>query len=216
MTSSEKAIVFVVEDDPAARRSLGALVRSRGLNCQEFGSAEDFLETADASARGAVITDLRMGGMSGLDLQNALATKGSLLPVIVVSGHADVPVTVKLMENGAITLLQKPYEERVLLEAIDKALQQNLQSRAAMERIQRVERSLTSLSTVESRTLHFMLEGQQNKAIARETTTSLRTVDRRRRSVLNKMGVGSIAELVQMVSEYEHAKNTAKSRSSRE
>jgi two-component system, LuxR family, response regulator FixJ len=211
MTSAKNAVVFVVEDDLAARRSLVALVRSRGLKCQEYASAEDFLGAADASTQGAVITDLRMGGMSGLDLQDALGKKGSLLPVIVVSGHADVPITVKLMENGAVTLLQKPYEERALLEAIDKALQKNLQARTVAERIQFVERALASLSSVENRTLKFMLEGQQNKTIARETATSLRTVDRRRRSVLNKMHVGSIAELVQMVAEYEHAKNVDKS-----
>jgi FixJ family two-component response regulator len=197
--------VFVVDDDLAARRSLGALVRSRGLTCREFTSAEDFLRECDLSVPGAVITDLRMGGMNGLELQQTLVNQGSLLSVIVVSGHADVPVTVKLMENGAVTLLQKPYQEHTLLEAIDRALSQNGQSRESSVRLREIGHRLAALSEDEERTLHLMMEGHANKAIARETETSLRTVDRRRRAVLDKMSVGTVAELVQLVTEYRHA-----------
>jgi two-component system response regulator FixJ len=199
--------VFVVDDDPAARRSLGALVKSRGLSCREFASAEDFLRDCDLSVPGAVITDLRMGGMNGLELQQTLASHGSLLSVIVVSGHADVPVTVKLMENGAITLLQKPYQEHTLLEAIDRALGQNVQAREAAVRVQAIGHRLAALNEDEERTLQLMMEGHANKDIARETATSLRTVDRRRRAVLDKMEVGTVAELVQLVTEYRHAAN---------
>ena len=203
--TTDAATVFVVDDDPAARKSLCALARSRGLVCEEFPSAEEFLEVFDGTLPGAVITDLRMGGMNGLELQKSLAEHGSLLPVIVVSGHADVPMTVKLMENGAVTLLQKPYEEHALLDAIDKALEQNEQLRQCAERIQAIGARLRSLSTDEERILEMIIEGQPNKAIARETTASLRTIDRRRRSVFDKMQVASVAELIQTVNDFRAA-----------
>lgn len=197
------ATVFVVDDDHAALKSLAALVRSRGLKCQTFDSAESFLHTFNPDAAGAVITDLRMDGMNGVELQERLTQRGSLLPVIVVSGHADVPVTVKLMAGGALTLLQKPYDEHDLLEAIDAALHANARSRKRAARMLEIGNRLETLSDIEEQILRLMLEGQQNKVIAGEIRSSLRTIDRRRRSVLDKMQVDSVAELAQMVSEYQ-------------
>ena len=197
--------VYVVDDDPAARKSLGALVRSRGLACEEFETAEEFLRSFDGDAPGALVTDLRMDGMDGLELQQSLAERGSLLPVIVVSGHADVSVTVKLMAGGAVTLLQKPYDEHDLLQAIEKALQQNAGARHYSERIRSIGARLHSLADEEECVLAMMIEGQANKTMAHEARTSPRTIDRRRRRVLDKMGVDSVAELVQLVAEYRHA-----------
>jgi two-component system response regulator FixJ len=208
MTKTPDAVtIFVVDDDPAARKSLCALVRSRGLTCEQFESAEEFLQACAVDTPGAVITDLRMDGMSGLDLQQTLAERGSLLSVIVVSGHADVPVTVKLMENGAVTLLQKPYEESALLQAIDRALQENAKSRDMAERKRTIGDRLKLLSTDEERILGLIIDGQTNKAISRETGISLRTVDRRRQRVFQKLQVGSVVELSQLVSEFRHAQH---------
>lgn len=199
---TDDATIFVVDDDHAALNSLAALVRSRGLRCETFDSAPDFLKVFNPEAAGAIITDLRMDGMSGLELQECLAERGSLLPVIVVSGHADVPVTVKLMAGGAVTLLQKPYDEHDLLQAIEAALRENHRSRSYLGRMNDIGRRLNSLSETEEQIMKLMLEGQQNKIIALELRTSSRTIDRRRRSLLDKMEVETVAELANLVAEY--------------
>jgi two-component system response regulator FixJ len=194
--------VFIVDDDPAACKSLCALVKSRGLTAETFSSGEEFQQPVEVDRAGVLITDLRMGAVSGIDLQEHLNGCGSLLPVIVVSGHADVPATVRLMQNGALTLLQKPYQECDVLAAIDRALRQNKQARQRKGRLKDTGSRLAALSKPELRILELMLEGLPNKHISKELGTSLRTVDRRRRSVLDKMQAESIAELVQMVAEH--------------
>lgn len=198
----EDATIFVVDDDHAALNSLAALVRSRGLRCETFDSAAAFLNVFNPEAPGVIITDLRMDGMSGLELQECLAERKSLLPMIVVSGHADVPVTVKLMAGGAVTLLQKPYDEHDLLQAIEAALRENHRLRSHLSRMTDIGRRLNSLTETEEQIMKLMLEGQQNKTIALAIRTSSRTIDRRRRSLLNKMEVETIAELANLVAEY--------------
>ena len=198
-------IVYVVDDDSAARESLCALVKSRKLECVGFASAEDFLSEVAEDAYGMLITDLNMEGMTGVELQQVIADRGYTLPTIVVSGYADVPITVRVMERGAVTLLQKPYDAEVLLDAVDRALQflttrheQTQQSRTVGER-------LALLSPDEHEMLDHMLQGKLNKQIARLLGTSVRTVNRRRRSVLDKMQVETVPELAKLLAGHQHA-----------
>jgi len=198
-------IVYIVDDDAAARKSLCALVKSRKLDCMGFASAEDFLSEVPEHAYGVLITDLNMEGMTGVELQQVIADRGYTLPTIVVSGYADVPVTVRVMERGAVTLLQKPYDAEVLLGALDRTLQflktqheQTQQSRTVGER-------LALLSSDEQEMLEHMMQGKLNKQIARLLNTSVRTVNRRRRSVLDKMQAESVPELAKLLAGHQHA-----------
>lgn len=199
---SHDPTVFIVDDDPAARNSLAALVRSRQWQAETFASAEAFLAVVHPERPGCIITDLRMDGMDGLQFQERLVELGCLLPVIVVSGHADVASAVRLMENRAVTLLEKPYQQQTLVQAIERALTRNVESRQRRARLEDVETRMSTLTADELAALDLIMAGRANKAIATSMDTSMRTVDRRRRSILDKMQVDSIAELVRVVSEY--------------
>jgi two-component system response regulator FixJ len=203
MTGDEPTI-YIVDDDPAARSSLHALVQTFGHPCASFASGNEFLEAKVLDRPGALITDLRMAGVNGLELQEELAAQHSLLPVIFVSGHADVQKTVRLMQNGAVTLLQKPYQKADLLKAVEHAIQRNAESRKMARQLKEIRERLASLSAEEERILGLMIEGRANKAIARELNASMRTIDRRRRNVLEKMKVESVTELAQKMAEHRH------------
>ena len=198
------ATVYVVDDDPAGRESLCDLLHSQGLECAAFASAEDFLEQHDDTRLGCVVTDYKMPGMNGAELQAALAARRSRLPVIVVSGFADVPVAVRAMQQGAITLLQKPCDRAELLAAVEAALA------VAAQRAQRhadedeVAARLATLSEDEQQVMQLLVEGRPNKLIAKELDLGLRTVERRRQQVLEKMGVGSLPELASLIARYRH------------
>ena len=196
--NSDKS-VFVVDDDPGARESVAALVKSRGLQVLTFGSAEDFLEAYNPSQRGCLVVDVRMPGMSGLELQERLASMGSTLPVIIITGHADVPMAVRAMHAGAVTFLEKPTAEQELLANIEKALEH--ENRVQKEQAMRaeVETRLATLTPAEKEVLEKLLAGKPNKVIASELDLGLRTVELRRSNVMKKMQCDSLAELVRMV-----------------
>ncbi len=190
--------VYVVDDDVAVRESLCELIRARGLHAEPFASAEEFLEQFDSSRPGCLITDLRMSGMSGVQLFERLATEDAL-PVIVVSGYADVPIAVRLMEQGIVTLLQKPYRSQELLSAVDRALRLDAENRQRLDRQRDVKRRLATLDDEEHQVLALMIGGKPNKVIATRLGVSMRTVDRRRRDVLNKMKTRSVPELAALI-----------------
>ena len=158
--------VFVVDDDPAARQSVSALVESMGLAAQTFESAEQFLATFDPTRPGCLVTDFRMLGMSGLDLQEALARESIKLPVIVITAYADVPTAVRAMKRGAITLLEKPCHEEELVANIRRAVEMDTTRRQESARVTDIRARLASLSDGEKSVVACLLKGKMNKNIA--------------------------------------------------
>lgn len=200
---SQEAIVYVVDDDPAVRDSVSALVNSAGLRVQTFPSAEAFLQEYKPDKPGCLVTDLRMLGMSGLDLLETLQKSESPLPAILISAYADVPAAVRAMEAGAVTLLEKPCRNDQLVQAIHKALERDAAQRGTRTLQQDIKRRLATLTPEEYEVMQRMVAGKLNKVIANELLISLRTVETRRHKVLEKMKADSLAELVRMVVEVE-------------
>jgi FixJ family two-component response regulator len=172
-----------------------------GLRAVEFPSAEDFLKAYTPSGPACLVTDVRMPGMSGLDLQSELQRRSITLPVVVITAFARTPLTVRAMQSGAVTMLDKPCNADELWDAIRKALARDVAERARSERREELHRRVASLSPAERTVMHFVIEGTPNKTIASELDVSLRTVENRRHSVLQKMQAGSVAELVRMAIE---------------
>ncbi|MBC8290059.1 MAG: response regulator transcription factor [Planctomycetes bacterium] len=197
--------VFLIDDDQAVLKSLSVLLNSAGLATKSFLSAEDFLEDLSDGARGCVVTDLKLTGMSGLHLQEQLIRMRSPLPVIVVTGRADVGLAVKVMEYGAVTLIQKPYDHQELIDAVRKALEQNAHRHTQAEFISDVRNRLNSLTDDEQQVLQMVIDGKPNKAIATTLSISMRTVDRRRSSVFEKMDVQTAPELARLLTLIEQA-----------
>jgi FixJ family two-component response regulator len=197
------ATVFVVEDDPASRESLCALLQSSGFACKCFATGGELLRAANPQRPGCVITDYRMPEMNGVDLQAALIEQGCHWPLIMVSGYATVPVAVQAMQLGALTVLEKPLHNSALLAAVGRALALDRDRRERhIERLE-VQRRLAGLSDEELQVLRLLVAGKPNKAIATELNLGLRTVERRRQQILEKMGVGSLAELAALVGKQE-------------
>ena len=198
---SHEATVYIVDDDPAARDSVSALVTAAGLRVRSFSSAEAFLLENRPDKPSCLVTDLRMLGMSGLDLLEQLQRSDSPLPAILISAYADVPVAVRAMEAGAVTLLEKPCRHDQLITAIHKALERDTSDRAARTHRAELKKRLASLSPEEYEVMQRMVAGKLNKVVANELLISLRTVETRRHKVLEKMQADSLAELVRMVVE---------------
>ena len=195
----ENATVYIVDDDQQARESVSALVRSMGLNTELFSSAEEFLEQVDKDDRGCVITDLRMLGMSGVELQDALRQREIRLPVILITAYPRTSITVRAMKHGAITLLEKPYEDDDLWDAVRDGLQLDEQQRDKQDRLLEIRKRLELLSDKEQEVIDMMVEGTANKVIAKRLDVSIRTVENRRHDIFEKMQAKSLAELVRMV-----------------
>lgn len=207
MTQRE-LIVYLIDDDESVLNSQRELLTAAGISVQPFRSAESFLAELNSQSAGCVVTDLKLSGMSGLDLQRRLIAIDSPLPLIVVSGHANVSTTVELMENGAITLLQKPYDANQLLGAVQRGLDQFVESRKIAQEINSIQRRLNSLTDAEMSVLELMIAGRPNKVISTELEISMRTVDRRRSIVLEKMQVDSAPELARLVTLVEATSST--------
>ncbi len=190
--------VFVVDDDKMARDSIIGLIQSMGTTAKEFESAEAFLDFYDGQP-GCLVTDYRMPGMNGLELQETLIERGLVLPIIFVTAFACTPLTVQAIKNGAVTMLDKPFDDDTLWQAIRTALSQDEAYRDRSEAEQEAKRRLESLNQKETAVLDLLLEGSSNKAMAQALSVSLRTIENRRRKIFLKMGVDSVAELVAMV-----------------
>lgn len=196
-------VVFVVDDDVRARNSVCALVRSLGLRAEAFSSAEEFLARGTSGCPGCVVTDIRMAGMSGLDLQDRLAEQGVRLPVIVLTAYPRTRSTVRAIKAGAVTLLEKPYEEEELWDAIRKALAQEAAGRAEAQRRSEIRARAARLTPAERGVMNLVVQGKPNKVIAKQLNLSTRTIESRRHEVFMKMGVESVAELVRLAIEGE-------------
>jgi two-component system response regulator FixJ len=200
--------VFVVDDDAQARKSVCALVRSMGINASAYGSAEEFLEKYVHGTSGCLVTDVRMLGMSGLELQEELTRREIALPVIVLTAYARTSLTVRAMQAGAVTLLEKPYEDDDLWEAVREALANEASTRHKHERRQGLRTRISCLTSAQRVVLDMIVEGKPNKMIAEVLDISLRTVENRRREVFERMEADSVAELVRMVIDADLPKRT--------
>lgn len=191
--------VFIVDDDQAVRDSLQWLIQSVGLNVVTFPDALSFLNHVNEDQAGCVVLDVRLPGISGLELQQKLAARGIRMPVIIVTGHGDVPMAVRAMKAGALDFIEKPFSDQVLLERVNQALELDRATRDARAEIADIERRLAQLSPREREVMSRIVAGQANKVIAIELGLSERTVEIHRAKVMSKTGARSLAELVSMV-----------------
>jgi two-component system, LuxR family, response regulator FixJ len=195
---SENAVVHVIDDDDASRQSLAFLLQSADLEVRTYASAAVFLDLAPKLGSGCVITDVRMPGMNGIDLLRRLKELTVDVPVIVITGHGDVPLAVEAMKTGAVDFLEKPFDDDVLLKSVRSALQrQDGQKQRHSERAE-IELRLASLSNRERDVLSGLVSGRANKQIAYDLGISPRTVEIYRANLMNKMQAGSLSELVRM------------------
>ncbi len=194
-TAGERT-VFVVDDDDAARDSLVMLLKSDGLSTRGFASAHDFLAQFDTALRGCVVTDLRMPSMDGIELIRELKAVGCLLPVIVITGHADVSRAVDAMKAGATDFIEKPYEAEQLLRAVRGCIEENDAAVDANAARSRVMRRLESLTGRERQVLDLIVGGASNKVIASTLAISPRTVEIYRANVMSKMRAESLSDLI--------------------
>ena len=200
MTESENTqTVYVVEDDEAVRDSLSLLLQSEGLPVVAYDRASRFLEDWTPQLRGCIVLDIRMPEMDGMELQKALNERHSVLPIIFVTGHGDVPLAVDALQQGADDFIEKPYREDQLLEKIRAALARDAEQRELMEKKQLILDRIESLTPREKEIMERMVAGQANKVIAIELDISQRTVEIHRSRVMHKMGTHSLAQLVRMI-----------------
>jgi RNA polymerase sigma factor (sigma-70 family) len=198
MTAFE-ASVFIVDDDPLIRNALEQLIKSVGLKPSTYSSAQEFLENDFPDEPCCLILDIRMPGLSGLDLQDELAKKGLIIPIIFITGHGTVPMSVRAMKAGAVDFLQKPFEDQALLDAINKAVDQNRQTRMDQAEMREIKRRVESLTPREHEVLVLVTAGMLNKQIAYHLKMSENTVKTHRAKIMKKMKVESLADLVRII-----------------
>ncbi|MGQ9367825.1 response regulator transcription factor [Azospirillum sp. ST 5-10] len=193
--------VYVVDDDPAMRHSLAWLVGSLGVPVETFASGEEFLRAVPPDRPGCLVTDVRMPGMSGLELQDTLARAGSLLAVVVITGHADVPMAARAFRAGAVDFVEKPFNDQMLLDRVHEALEKSLRLWEERARKRHVHALLARLTPRERQVADLVVAGKPNKVIAVEINLSLKTVEVHRHNVMEKLEVGSIADLTRLLLE---------------
>jgi FixJ family two-component response regulator len=191
--------VFLVDDDPSVLSALGRLLRSAGYMVEAHASPRAFLERAAAALCGCVVVDLRMPEVGGLELQEELARRGCLLPLVFLTGHGDVPSTVRAMKAGAIDFLSKPVEDTDLLAAVDRALARDHEERAAREAREALRTRFEELTPREREVCRLVAQGRLNKQIAVELGAAEKTIKVHRGRVMEKLGMESVAELVRFV-----------------
>jgi len=191
-----KPTIFIVDDDPSVRESTELMLKSVGFNVKTFVSAQDFLKANLQEDLGCLILDVRMPGISGLDLQEKLVSAKTPLPVIFITGHGTVPMSVRAMKAGAVDFLQKPFEEQDLLDAINRAITQQRERKSKKDEADKLQQRLKALTSREYEVFSLLVTGMANKEIAHKLGTSERTVKAHRAQIMEKMNAGSLADLV--------------------
>ena len=196
-----RATIFIVDDDAAVRDSLKMLLRSVGQAVETFGSGQEFIDAYSEDRPGCLVLDIRMPGMSGLELQQKLNERHSIMPIIFITGHGDVPMAVEAMQAGAVDFIQKPFRDQDLIDRINQALEKDQNNRAALGERNDIRKRLETLTPREREVLDLVVHGKANKVIAGDLRLSQRTVEIHRARVMEKMQASSLAHLVRMVLE---------------
>ena len=196
--------VYIVDDDSGVRSSIRVLMKSVGLPALPFASAKDFLAAYHPNSPGCLVLDIRMPGMSGLELQEELNERGAVIPVIFITGHGDIPMAVEAMRQGAFDFLQKPFRDQDLIDRIQQALARDAETRQSLQEHARIRGRIASLTPREREVLELLTSGKANKMMAQDLGLSQRTVEIHRAHVMEKMGAKSVAQLVRMVMDLEY------------
>jgi len=195
---AEPGTVFIIDDDEAVRDSLSWLVKSTGLQAETFASADDFLQGYGEDRPGCLILDIRMPGMNGLELQSVLRERDFRLPIIIISGHADVPMAVRALKAGAFDFIEKPFNDELLLDLVQRALEKDAKERENMAETDELRARMASLTPREKEVLELVVAGAANKQISSELGVSLKTVEAHRARVMDKLRAESLSHLVRM------------------
>ena len=196
--SKRKPVIYIVDDDDGMRRALTVLMTTVGYQPVAFARPAEFLSKYDANQAGCLVLDVRMPEMSGLEVQQQLNRSGALIPVILITGHGDIPMAVQAMKDGAFDFLQKPFRDQELLDRINTALKQDAQNRESVDRLADLRQRAESLTPREREVMGHVVDGKANKVIAIDLGLSERTVEIHRANVMEKMAARSVAHLVKM------------------
>jgi len=196
--SKRKPVIYIVDDDDGMRRALTVLMTTVGYQPVAFARPAEFLSNYDANQAGCLVLDVRMPEMSGLEVQQQLNRSGALIPVILITGHGDIPMAVQAMKDGAFDFLQKPFRDQELLDRINAALKQDAQNRESVDRLADLRQRAESLTPREREVMGHVVDGKANKVIAIDLGLSERTVEIHRANVMEKMAARSVAHLVKM------------------
>lgn len=194
----ESATIHVIDDDASLRAALDSLFRSTGLATRLYESASAFLETPPPNAAGCIVVDVRMPGLSGLDFQQRLGEAGIALPVIVMTGHGDIPMSVKAMKAGAVDFLPKPFRDQEMLDAVAAALARDAERRDGQGKLESLQAAFATLSPRERQVMGLVAAGKMNKQVAGDLGLSEITVKIHRGAAMRKMGARTLADLVRM------------------
>ena len=197
MTSTE-ATVFVVDDDPSVRKSLSRLIESVGLKVETFASAREYMQQDPYEGPSCLVLDIRMPEMSGLDLQEKLTPAGLNIPIIFITGHGNIPMSVKALKAGAMDFIEKPFDDQTLLDAINEAVERDRKSKLEQAAISEIQKRIDSLTPREHEVFALVVQGLLNKQIAFDLGTSEKTIKVHRRLVMEKLQAKSLADLVRM------------------
>ncbi len=203
--NSESTMVYIVDDDEAVRASLSFLLKSVGIAATSLDSAQAFLARHDAAQPGCLLLDIRMPGMSGLELQQQLNLRGAIIPVIFITGHGDVPMAVAAMKEGAFDFLQKPFRDQALIDRVQLALTKDEENRVALSQHAAIRARVALLTPREREVLEMMIAGKANKRIAADLGISQRTVEIHRARVMEKLAARSLAQAVRMMLDLSHS-----------
>jgi len=196
--TKRKPVIYIVDDDDGMRRALTVLMTTVGYQPAAFARPAEFLAKYDPNQASCLVLDVRMPEMSGLEVQQQLNRNGAMLPVILITGHGDIPMAVQAMKDGAFDFLQKPFRDQDLLDRINAALKQDAQNRESVDRLADLRQRSASLTPREREVLEHVVDGKANKVIAIDLGLSERTVEIHRANVMEKMGARSVAHLVKM------------------